>query len=62
MNYRKRKKYWTTMLRKLNEELVARGNPFNAVLNSQIAYAAYAALSLKVLKDMKNESKNKKTA
>ena len=59
MNYRKRKKYWTTMLRKLNEELVARGNPFNAVLNSQIAYAA---LSLKVLKDMKNENKNKKTA
>ena len=59
MNYRKRKKYWTTMLRKLNEELVARGNPFNAMLNSQIAYAA---LSIKALKDMKNESKNKKTA
>lgn len=47
------------MLRKLNEELIARGNPFNAVLNSQIVYAA---LSLKVLKDMKNANKDTKTA
>ena len=59
MNYRKHKKYWTTMLRKLNEELVARGNPFNAVLISQIAYAA---LSIKALKDMKNANKDTKTA
>ena len=59
MNYRKHKKYWTTMLRKLNEELVARGNPFNAVLNSQIAYVE---LTIKVLKDMKNASKDTKTA
>ncbi len=59
MNYRKRKKYWTTMLRKLNEKLIAGGNPFNAVLNSQIAYTA---LSIKALKDMKNANKDTKTA
>lgn len=47
------------MLRKLNEELIARGNPFNAVLNSQIVYAA---LNIKALKDMKNANKDTKTA
>ena len=59
MNYRKRKKYWTTMLRKLNDKLIASGNPFNAVLNSQIAYVE---ITIKVLKDMKNASKDTKTA
>ncbi len=59
MNYRKRKKYWTTLLRKLNEKLVARGNPFNAVLNGQIKYVE---LNNKALKDMKNANKDTKTA
>ena len=59
MNYRKRKKFWTTLLRKLNHKLDLSGNPFNAVLNGQIKYVEF---NLKALKDMKNESKNTKTA
>ena len=53
MNYRKRKKYWTTMLRKLNDKLDASGNPFNAVLNGQIKYC------LDNLRVLKNEKRTK---
>ena len=59
MNYRKRKKVWTTLLRKLNNKLELSGNPLNGVLIGQIKYAE---LNLKALKDMKNASKNTKTA
>lgn len=59
VNYRKRKKFWTTSLRKLNEKLKASGNPFNAVLNWQIKYVE---LNIKALKDMKDANKNTKTA
>lgn len=59
MNYRKRKKFWTNMLRKLNEKLEASGNPFHAVLNGQIKYVE---LNIKALKDMKNANKDTKTA
>lgn len=58
MNYRKRKKYWTTLLRELNEKLELSGNPLNWVLNSQIKYVE---LNIKALKDMKNANKNAKT-
>lgn len=50
MNYRKRKKYWTTMLRKLNAKLEASGNPLNAVLNGQLKYCHD---NLRILKNEK---------
>ena len=58
MNYRKRKKVWTTLLRELNEKLELSCNPLNGALNSQIKYVE---LNIKALKDMKNANKNTKT-
>lgn len=58
MNYRKRKKVWTTRLRKLNEKLEYQGNPFNAALNLEIKYVQ---MNIQALKDLKNANKKSKT-
>jgi len=51
MNYRKRKKFWTKLLKQLADILT--GNPFNAVANSEYKYVL---AQLNILKEQKYEN------